>query len=115
MIFITEKNNNCFTVPCCFVYICVLQYNGYSVESRDETFVKGVLSVRKREDGDIAESEVCAYCENSIVMRVCGRVLCKRGGKLKEVSDTHSCRNFKLDILKLNPVPHKKYNPDIDF
>lgn len=76
---------------------------------------KGPVWVKKRRENNIAECEICAYCENSIVMRLCGRVLCKRGGKLREVSDTHSCRSFKLDILKLNPVPRKRYNPDIDF
>ena len=69
--------------------------------------------MKSKNDKDI--TMVCGCCENSIVIELTGTVICKRKGKIKQVRDCDTCRHFSLDLLKLDPLPKKKYFPDIDI
>ncbi|MBR4951189.1 MAG: hypothetical protein IKU23_03545 [Clostridia bacterium] len=61
----------------------------------------------KRKQDDI--ERICAHCEQAIVVKESDICICKLIGA---VSATDNCRHFKLDLLKLAPVP--KPMPDED-
>lgn len=58
----------------------------------------------------------CALCEYSAYMELDEQFVCKYKNRLTVVDDTHSCRRFKFDLLKLDPHPKRPYNADgLDF
>lgn len=52
---------------------------------------------------------ICAYCENSVVIKESDVCICKLNGAM---AATSTCGKFKLDLLKLAPIP--KTIPDDD-
>lgn len=61
----------------------------------------------KRKNDDI--EQICANCENATVIRESDMCICKINGA---VHQDDSCKKFKLDLLKLAPMP--KPLPDED-
>lgn len=61
----------------------------------------------KRKNEDI--ERICAYCENSVVIRESDVCICREIGAVDARS---TCRKFSLDLLKLTPIP--KPMPDDD-
>lgn len=61
----------------------------------------------KHKNDDI--ERICAYCENSVIIRESDICICRDIGA---VSARNSCRKFSLDLLKLAPIP--KSLPDDD-
>ena len=58
----------------------------------------------------------CALCEHSAYIEIDARYVCKYKNRLTVVEDTHSCRRFKFDLLKLEPHAKLPYRADgIEF
>lgn len=55
---------------------------------------------------------ICAYCENSVIIRESEICICKLNGA---VHQTETCRKFTLDLLKLAPMPRKLPDEDTIF
>ncbi len=47
---------------------------------------------------------ICAYCENSVIIRESDICVCKLSGAM---SQTSTCKKFSLDLLKIAPLPRK--------
>ncbi len=62
----------------------------------------------KRRKDDI--EKICACCENATVIRESDICICKLNGAVRQ---NDVCKKFKLDLLKLAPVPRPL--PDEDF
>ncbi len=52
---------------------------------------------------------ICAYCESAVLVKESDVCICNRNGA---VLANGTCRKFKLDLLKLAPIP--KTLPDDD-
>lgn len=53
--------------------------------------------------------QICAYCENAVLIRESDICICKTQGAVKQ---TFSCKKFSLDMLKL--TPRARVLPDDD-
>ena len=56
--------------------------------------------------------KICAYCENSVLIRESDICICKRSGA---VSADDTCGKFSLDLLKLSPIPRVLPEDDTVF
>lgn len=65
--------------------------------------------MKKRND-DI--EQICAYCENAVVIRESDICICKLNGA---VAQTSTCKKFVFDLLKLAPMPKKLPDDDTVF
>lgn len=61
----------------------------------------------KRINDDI--EHICANCENAAIIRESDMCICKLNGAVRQ---DDGCKKFKLDLLKLTPMP--KPLPDED-
>ena len=55
----------------------------------------------------------CAVCEHAVKLEFKGQYVCKYKDRLANVEPDFVCRHFEPDLLKLEPIPRKKFNPDI--
>ncbi len=62
----------------------------------------------KRKNDDI--EMICANCEQATIIRESDMCICKLNGAVRQ-DDT--CKKFKLDLLKIKPIP--KPLPDNDL
>ncbi|MBE6683999.1 MAG: hypothetical protein E7595_07660 [Ruminococcaceae bacterium] len=65
--------------------------------------------MKKRND-DI--EQICAYCENAVVICESEICICKLEGAVRQQD---SCKKFSLDLLKLAPLPKKLPDEDTVF
>ena len=56
--------------------------------------------------------QICAYCENAVVIRESDICICKFNGA---VAQTSTCRKFVFDLLKVAPIPKKLPDDDTVF
>ncbi len=47
---------------------------------------------------------ICAYCEQAVVIKESDICICNINGAVKQ---THGCKKFSLDMLKIAPLPRK--------
>lgn len=59
--------------------------------------------------------KVCALCEHSCFVEFDESYICKYKNRCFAVEETHSCRHFKFDLLKLSPTPRLPYTADEDM
>ena len=56
--------------------------------------------------------QICAYCENAVVIRESDICICKLNGA---VAQSSTCKKFAFDLLKLAPMPKKLPDDDTVF
>ena len=65
--------------------------------------------MKKRND-DI--ERICANCENAALVRESDLCICKINGAVKQ---DDSCKKFKIDLLKLSPIPRALPDEDSEY